>query len=111
MIERYGTINRDLDQLLLLSAESEDPNEQLIALEHMLRRPEQFTDLSQFFACLRSVSSQENEPIRIGFLDLYDKYFSQLPLTMLSLGPPLLFESRAKVRIKAEHVIGSRCSV
>lgn len=108
MIERYGTINRDLDQLLLLSAASADADEQLIALDHMLRRPEQFALLPQFSLCVHSVSSQSREIIRIGFLDLYDKYFDQLPLVMLSAGLPLIFDNARPVRVKAQDVIGDR---
>ena len=105
MIERYGTINRDLDQLLLLSAESEEPLEQLVALEHMLRRPEEFTPLRQFSTCLQSVISQSDPQIKLGFLDLYDRYFEQLPVEMLAGGPALLFDIDAEVRGKAQEIV------
>ena len=105
MIERYGTINRDLDQLLLLSAESEDVNEQLIALGHMLERPEQFAMLPQFARCMHSVISQGDDSVKIGFLNLYDKYFNKLPLDMLSVGPSLIFDEFGEVRLKAQEII------
>ncbi len=57
MIERYGTINRDLDQLLLISAESEDVKERLVALDHMLKRAEYFTQFPQFHRCIESLIS------------------------------------------------------
>jgi hypothetical protein len=104
MIERYGTINRDLDQLLLLSAESNDAHEQLIALEHMLRRPEQFTNLPEFSRCLQSVVSAEDDSVRAGFLDVYENYFNQLSLVVLRAGPALLFDHESDIRIKAQKL-------
>jgi len=105
MIERYGTINRDLDQLLLLSAESDDVNEQLIALEHMLERPEQFANLPQFSHCLRSVISSKDSEHSYNFLNLVEKYFNQLPLDVWNTVPPLLFDQEPKIRLKAEKFI------
>jgi len=105
MIERYGTINRDLDQLLLLSAESDDVNEQLIALEHMLECPEQFANLPQFSNCLRSVISSKDSEHRSDFLNLVEKYFNQLPFDVLNALPSFLFDNEAAVRRNAEKII------
>ncbi len=105
MIERYGTINRDLDQLLLLSAQGNDPNEQLIALGHMLNRPERFAMLPQFSACVNSVVSQESASIKLGFLELYERRFDQLPEEVLRVGLPLIFDTHSEVRAKAENVV------
>jgi hypothetical protein len=105
MIERYGTINRDLDQLLLLSAESDDVNEQLIALWHMLEHHEKFVDRPQFSNCVRSVASSEASEHRHSFLNLVEKYFDQLSLDVLNAIPPLLLDSRSDVQKKAEAII------
>jgi hypothetical protein len=105
MIERYGTINRDLDQLLLLSAESDDVNEQLIALEHMLERPEQFANLPQFSNCLRSVISSKDSKHSYNFLNLVEKYFNQLPFDVWNAVPPLLFDHNSEIRLNAEEFI------
>ena len=105
MIERYGTINRDLDQLLLLSAESDDVNEQLIALEHMLERPEHFANLPQFSNCLRSVILSKDSEHSYNFLNLVEKYFNQLPFEVWNAVPPLLFDHKSEIRLKAEQFI------
>ena len=105
MIERYGTINRDLDQLLLLSAESDDVNEQLIALEHMLERLEQFVNLPQFSHCACSVIESADPKHRYKFLNLVDKCFDQLPLDVLNVVPPLLFDPEPEIRLKSEQII------
>ena len=91
MIERYGTINRDLDQLLLLSAASEDPNEQLIALIICLAVRNRFASLPEFAACVSSIVSNRQVDIRIEFLDLYDKRFEQLPLDVWQMAS-LIFD-------------------
>jgi hypothetical protein len=105
MIERYGTINRDLDQLLLLSAESDDVNEQLIALEHMLERPDQFANLPQFSNCAHSIIESEDPKHRHDFLNLVDNCFDQLPLDVLNAVPPLLFYLDPDIRLKTEQII------
>jgi hypothetical protein len=105
MIERYGIINRDLDQLLLLSAESDDVNEQLIALEHMVERLKQFVDLPQFSYCARSVIKSEDSKHRFTFLGLVEKNIDQLPLDVLNAVPSLLFDKERKIRLIAEKII------
>ncbi|MCK4732202.1 MAG: hypothetical protein KAT65_07055, partial [Methanophagales archaeon] len=105
MIERYGTINRDLDQLLLLSAKSDDVNEQLIALEHMLERLEQFVNLPQFSHCARCTIESADSEHRYKFLNLVDKCFDQLPLDVLNAVPPLLFDPMPEIRLKSEQII------
>lgn len=108
MIERYGTINRDLNQLLIISAESEDINEQFIALEHMLEHTEQFSELPQFSHAVQSIVSKGDETMKINFLDLYHKYFYLLPLTTLSTVAVLLFDENWAVRQKAKTVISPK---
>ena len=108
MIERYGTINRDLDQLLLLSAESGDINEQLIALEHMLERYEQFANLPQFSNCVCSVSSSEKDSHVHRFLELVDKYFDLLHLDVLNKVPLFIFHKHTIVYKKAEEILSQR---
>ncbi|HEX8736902.1 MAG TPA: SIR2 family protein [Pyrinomonadaceae bacterium] len=105
MIERYGTINRDLNQLLLLSAESEDVEEQLIALQHMLQHPDEFSTLPHFSRIVQSVTSKGSSFNQFRFLELYDKYFEQLPLVMHIAGLTLLFDDDWEVRDKATLII------
>jgi len=105
MIERYGTINRDLDQLLLLSAESDDVNEQLIALEHMIERLDQFVNLPQFSHCALSIIGSGHSEHKYKFLNLVDNYFDQLPLDVWNAVPPLVFDPRPNVRLKTEQII------
>jgi len=105
MIERYGTIKRDLDQLLLLSAKSTVATEQLIALDHMLTRPDQFGGLPEFSACVSSLISSTDSHTRLAFLDLYDKHFEQLPNDVLRIGFRLLFDSAPSVRLKTEIIL------
>ena len=105
MIERYGTINRDLDQLLLLSAESDDVNEQLIALEHMLERPEQFINLPKFSHCARSVIESEDSKHRYNSLNLVDNCFDQLPLDVLKAVLSLVFDPEPEIRLSAEKIL------
>ena len=105
MIERYGKINRDLNQLLLISAVCDDPNEQLIAFEHMLELLNQFVNSPQFFKCAISIYSSKDQRHRQKFLDLVDLYLDQLPLNVLNMVPLLLFDTEADVRRKAEKII------
>jgi hypothetical protein len=104
MIERYGTIDRDLDRLLLLSADSDDVEEQIIAFERMLERPEKFAALPQFSRCLASITSTNNLQVRIRFLELVEAHFDQLPQVVLDAVPSLLFDIDGTVRTVAEKV-------
>lgn len=105
MIEQYGIINRDLDQLLLISAESNDVNEQLIAFGHMVERLEQFANIPQFSHCALSVIKSKNPEHRDNFLDLVYNCFNQLPLDVLKVFPQLLFDPESEIRVKAEKII------
>jgi hypothetical protein len=105
MIERYGTVNRDLDQLLLLSAESDDVNEQLIALEHMLERSEQFANFPQFSQCARFVSESEDSKYKHNFLNLVDKSLDQLPLDVFNTVVQMVFDSEREIRLKTKKII------
>lgn len=104
MIERYGTIDRDLDRLLLLSAASDDPEEQIIAFERMLERPEKFADLPQFSYCLSSITLTDNERVKVRFLDLVKTRFDQLPFAIIDAVPSLLFDKHGRVRTAAEKI-------
>jgi hypothetical protein len=106
MIERYGTVDRDLDRLLLSSADSGDADERLIAFERMLDRPEKFTPLPQFSRCLASIISTDNERVKLRFLMLVEERFSQLPFTVINATPFLLFDEHKSVRTAAEKVTG-----
>ena len=108
MIERYGTINRNLNQLLLQSATSNDENEQLIALEHMLDRTEQFANLPQFTHCVNSIITSKDCNHRYDFLKVVDKYFEKLPLDIWIAISPFLFDDERMVRKKAEETIIKR---
>lgn len=105
MIERYGIINRDLDQLLLISAESEDINEQLIAFEHMLERYEKFANSPQFSACVCALSSSKNPDHSLRFLELVDKYFDLLPIDVLNKIPLFIFSEYLEVRKKCKEIL------
>ena len=104
MIERYGTINRDLDQLLLLSAESNDEKEKLIALGHMLKHPDKFVNATQFIRCIPLVN-QSTEAVKFDYLRMVDKYFDNLHSEVLMVLMPLLFDSNRDIRISAEKVV------
>jgi DNA-directed RNA polymerase subunit L len=108
MIERYGSINRDVDQLLLLSAESVDKKEQLIAFEHMLEHPEKFLPVPQFSHCARSVISSDkilNSTLKDKFLRMIDNCFEQLPQDILKTVPSFAFDSEPEIRLETEKII------
>jgi hypothetical protein len=104
MIERYGTIDRDLDRLLLISADSDDPEEQIIAFERMLERPDNFATLPQFSRCLASITSTDNERVKLRFLKLVQEQLDQLPFAVIDAVPSLLFDKHRRVRTVAEEI-------
>ena len=104
MIERYGTIDRDLDRLLLISAESDDPEEQIIAFERMLEGDEKFVSLPQFSRCVSSITSTENRRVKLRFLNFIKNRFDQLPFTVIDAVPFLLFNEDDTVRTAAEEL-------
>ncbi|HEX8149251.1 MAG TPA: hypothetical protein VF591_18865, partial [Pyrinomonadaceae bacterium] len=104
MIERYGTTDRDLDRLLLISADSTDPEEQIIALERMLERADKFAPLTQFTCCLSSVTTTDNERVKLRFLKLVETRFDQLPFAVLDAVPSLLFDEHESVRTVTEEI-------
>lgn len=108
MIERYGKINRDMVQLLLLSAKSDDLKEQSIAFEHMIDHLEQFKDLPEFSHCAICVIRSEEEKDRYDFLELTDHCFDKLPSDVVNAAAQLLFDPEVGIRLKAEKII-SRC--
>ncbi|MDD1745205.1 MAG: hypothetical protein LUQ20_05270, partial [Candidatus Methanoperedens sp.] len=104
MIERYGAINRDLNQLLLISAECDDPNEQLIAFEHMVERLKQFAHAAQFLNCALSISSS-NLKHKQSFLHIVEPHLDRLPLEILNIISTFLFDKEADIRKKAGKII------
>jgi hypothetical protein len=103
MIERYGTVNRDLDQLLLLSAESKNINEQIIALKHMSERIFQFKDLPQFAHCIKSIlKSNSNEYY---LLDIISENFAQLQANIIIDLIQLVFDSNRVIRGKSNKIL------
>jgi hypothetical protein len=108
MIERYGSINRDMNQLLLLSAESVDTKEQLIAFEHMLEHPEKFLQIPQFSHCARSVIASDkilNSTLKDKFLCMIDNCFDQLPQDILKTVPSFALDREPIIRLKTEKII------
>lgn len=105
MIERYGTVDRDLDRLLLISADTDDADEQIIAFERMLERPEKFAALPEFSRCLSSITSTDKQRVKLRFLQLVGQCFDQLPLAVLEAVPTLLFDDSDRVRGAAEKFV------
>ncbi|HEX7318468.1 MAG TPA: SIR2 family protein [Pyrinomonadaceae bacterium] len=104
MIERYGTVDRDLDRLLLISADSDDIQEQIIAFKLMLERPDEFVSRPQFSRCLSSITSADSAGVKLIFLKLVEDRFDQLPLAVIDLVPSLLFDRSEIVRAVAEEL-------
>ncbi|HOO54064.1 MAG TPA: SIR2 family protein [Methanothrix sp.] len=91
MIERYGSVNRDLDILLLISAKSEDTFEQFIAFEYMLKRMEHFRSSPEFSYC--AISLLESDAF--DFLKLIHSYLDILPRDILNNVAQLIFKPDA----------------
>lgn len=100
MIENYGTINRDLDKLLLISAESEDVDEKIIALEHMIERIELFAELPLFLSCIEAAVSSKKTKNRMSIINLLSKYFNILPLKIIDKSMLLLVDSEIEIQKK-----------
>jgi hypothetical protein len=108
MIERCGSTNRDMNQLLLLSAESADIKEQLIALDHMLDHPEKFLQCPQFSLCVDSVISSDiilNSTLKDKFLCMIDNCFDKLPPDILKTLPSFTSDSEPEIRLKTEKIL------
>ena len=105
MIERYGTINRDLNTLLLISAESADIGEQIIALEHMLERLDDYIEYPQFIHCANSVTCSERKLHKIQFLNLIRSHFSKLPPDVLIKAADLIFDPEDDVSSSAIKLV------
>ncbi|WP_229395873.1 SIR2 family protein [Methanosarcina sp. DH1] len=100
MIENYGTVNRDLDKLLLISAESEDINEKAIALKHMMERIEVFGESHLFTSCVEAVVSSRNTNYKITFLNLLSKNFDSLPPRIIDRSMLLLVNEVDEIQQK-----------
>lgn len=100
IIENYGTANRDLDKLLLISAESEDVDEKAIALEHMMGRIEVFGESSLFYSCVEAVISSEHPKHRAIFVNSLAKYFNLLPSKTIDKSMLLLVDEEKEIQKK-----------
>jgi hypothetical protein len=110
MIERYGTINRDFTQLLLISAESDDVREQLIALEHMSVRLDQFKSQKQFKHCINSLLNSNDEHIQQQLLNKVEKFLLSLPSDIIIDIIRLAFSSSSKsVRGRSSIMLKQNC--
>ena len=100
MIENYGTVNRDLDKLLLISAESEDVGEKTIALEHMMERIEVFAESPSLPSCIEAAISSKNSRHRMMLINLLSKHFNTLPLKIIDKSMLLLVDSEIEIQKK-----------
>ena len=98
MIENYGTVNRELDKLLLISAESGDVGEKTIALEHMMERIEVFAESPSFPSCVEAAISSKNSRHRVILINLLSKHFNTLPLRIIDKSMLLLFDSETEIQ-------------
>ncbi|MDW5550506.1 SIR2 family protein [Methanosarcina sp.] len=100
MIENYGTVNRDLDKLLLISAESEDVSEKAIALEHMMERIEMFAESPLFLSCVEASISSKKPKHRMLLINLLSRYFNTLPLRIIDNSMLLLVDKETDIQKK-----------
>jgi hypothetical protein len=100
IIENYGTVNRDLDKLLLISAESEDIDEKTIALEHMIGRTEVFGESQLFYSCVEAIISSEDPKHRAIFVNSLEKYFNLLPPKIIDKSMLLLVDEEEEIQKK-----------
>ena len=101
MIERYGRVNRDLNQLLVISAESKAIDEQIIALSHMLERPKLFESLPQFSNCYKNIVKNGSTKEKIMFLKVLDKASEKLTPDLVNSIITLSF-SDPSVEVRSE---------
>ncbi|MDD2477258.1 MAG: SIR2 family protein, partial [Dysgonamonadaceae bacterium] len=111
IIENYGTVNRDLDKLLLISAESEDIDEKAIALEHMIRRVEVFGESPLFYSCVEAVISSEDPKHRAIFVNSLDKCFSLLPPKIIDKSMLLLVDEEEEIQMKFLELYSNNISI
>gem|GEM_PF-1476552 len=102
MIERYGTLDRDLDRLLLLAATSTNIGEQRIAFERMLERPEIFADTPEFLTAARSLANSSDANDKARFIAAVERWFDHTSVEVLELIPPLTFDRADKIRERAD---------
>jgi SIR2-like domain len=100
MIENYGIVNRDLDKLLFISAESEDVDERAIALEHMMERIDIFIRSPSFSSCVEAAISSKDPRHRMVLINLLYKYFDVLPLNIIDKSMLLLTDSEIEIQKK-----------
>lgn len=105
MIERYGMINRDLNTLLLISAESPDIGEQIIALEHMMEHLDDYIEHPQFVYCAKSIMISDRKTHRVQFLNLISPHFLKLPMDILIKAADLLFDPEDNIRKAATELM------
>ena len=107
LIEQFAATDRDIDRLLLLSAHSGDPNEQLIALGHMFERYKRFSDLPELIHCFHSVCANKERHIRTGLVELINRHFAKLPIEITSHVFPFIFSDDGQVRQAALGMISA----
>jgi len=111
IIENYGTVNRDLDKLLLISAESEDVDEKVIALKHMMERIEVFGESYSFSSCMEAVISAQDPKHRMVLVNLLPKNFSTLPPGIIDKSMLLLVDPEKEVRNRYWEIYSDRIEI
>lgn len=111
MIENYGTINRNLDQLLLISAVSGDIDEQSIALSHMMERIDIFTRSTSFSPCVRSVISSYNPHHKLMYINSLSNCYNSMPADILDESMILLVDNDQEVQLKYIEFISNNLEI
>ncbi|WIM45358.1 SIR2 family protein [Methanosarcina mazei] len=111
IIENCGTVNRDLDKLLLISAESEDVDEKVIALKHMMERIEVFGESYSFSSCMEAVISAQDPKHRMVLVNLLPKNFSTLPPGIIDKSMLLLVDPEKEVRNRYWEIYSDRIEI
>jgi hypothetical protein len=111
MIENYGTVNRNLDQLLLVSAVSKDVDEQSIALNHMMERIDVFTRSPSFSSCVRSVILSHNSYHKLMYVNSLSNCFNLMPVEILDESMILLVDINEEVRHKFVKLISNNLDI
>jgi NAD-dependent protein deacetylases, SIR2 family len=107
MIENYGTVNRDLDQLLLISAASEDIDEQSIALSHMIERADLFAKSTSFSCCFKSVISSPDPHHKLMYINSLSNYLRLMPAEILDESMILFVDKKREIQEEYMKLISS----
>lgn len=111
MIENYGIVNRDLDQLLLVSAKSKNVNEQFIALTHMMERVDAFIRSPYFLPCVISVISSQNSSHKLAYINLLSNCFNSISAEILDESMLLLVDCDDEVRKKYIELVSNNLEI